>query len=391
MNKLLVLATVALIGSAHAAKWDRNNNPKLFDAVAATKINMTFHDLPLSARLLDDSMAWSETFWPSRFGGIAYRWNHPNPQPFKYTLHTKEELLKMSEKELSQLSPSELYDIAMGDYGYTLTKKTLKSYKPDDLWWEGICDGWALAASHYSEPDKTVVTNKDGIKVPFGASDVKGLLSMHEAYNANGMYARVGARCKVNGKVTGESFPDDKFPNPPAPKDANRPECADVNAGAFHVVIANMIGINSQGFIAEVDRYNDVWNQPVYSYDSKIVGELPLTEKDIKAGIDKKIQIKTDMTYAEELVFWKQKYADEGYLGFVSKEPVTGTLAQTYSVRNYEYVIELDNAGQVIGGEWISETRPDMIWAKAKVPKFINGKYPLAGLSIIYKPVVHSK
>ena len=389
MNKIVMLAMLALVTSAHAAKWDRNNNPAMFNSVAKNKMNPTFVDLPLVAHLQDVSMAWSETFWPSRFGGIAYRWSHPNPQPFKYTLHTKAELLAMTETELSQLSPSELYDIAMGDYNYTLTKKVLKSYKPTDLWWEGICDGWALAASHYSEPNKNVVTNKDGINVPFGASDVKGLLSMHEAHNANGMYARVGNRCKVNGKVTGESFPDDKFPLPPAPRDANKDECADVNAGAFHIVITNMIGINSQGFIAEVDRYNDVWNQPVYGYESSIVGEEPVSAKELKNGIDKKIRVKTILTYAEELVFWQKKYADQGYLGFVSKEPVTGTPAQTYATRNYEYVLELNNNGQIIGGEWISETRPDMIWAKAKVSGFVNGKFPLAGLSIIYKPVKH--
>lgn len=389
MNKLVVLASLAMVGSVHAAKWDRGNNPTIFNGVATNKINLNFNELPLVARLQDDSMAWSETFWPSRLGGVAYRWNHPDPQPFKYTLNTKEQLLKMSEKELSQLSPSELYDISVGDYNYTLTKKVLRSYKPTDLWWEGICDGWALAASHYSEPDRNVVTNKDGIKVPFGASDVKGLLSLHEARNAKGFYVRIGDRCKVNGKVPGEAFPADQYPNFPASRDANRAECADVNAGAFHVVLTNMIGINSQGFIAEVDRFNDVWNQPVYSYDSKIVGEVALTEKDIKNGVDRKIRVKTDMTYAEELVFWKQKYADEGYLGFVSKDPVTGTPAQSYATRNYEYVVELNNAGEIIGGEWISDTRPDFIWARAKVSKFVDGKYPLSGLSKIYKPVRH--
>ena len=149
------------------------------------------------------------------------------------------------------------------DYSYSLTKKVLGSVKPTDLWWEGICHGWSQAASNYSEPEQVVVTNKDGVKVPFGSSDVKGLLAMHDAYNSKGTFARVGDRCDVRGKVAGEESEEDGPIKPPSAADANKDKCADVNAGAFHVVITNMIGINSQGFVADVDRFNDVWNQPV--------------------------------------------------------------------------------------------------------------------------------
>jgi hypothetical protein len=68
---------------------------------------------------------------------------------------------------------------------------------------------------------------------------------------------------------------------------------------------------------------------------------------------------------------------------------VTGTPAQTTKSKDYEYVLELDIAGNIIGGEWISETRPDMLWMKKKDEKFLNGRLPLAGLNQIYKPVKH--
>src|SRR5690606_23843040 len=125
---------------------------------------------------------------------------------------------------------------------------------------------------NYPEPEKTVVTNKDGIKVPFGSSDVKALLAMHDSYNSKGWNARVGERCSANGKVPGEAYPDkDKYPNPPSKEQAEAPECQDINAGSFHIILANMIGINSHGFVAEVDRFADVWNQPVTAYSSKVV------------------------------------------------------------------------------------------------------------------------
>jgi hypothetical protein len=382
-----VLFAVTVVSGASAARWDRSNNPDFFNPVAKIKMVKTFEDLPLKAELKDHRMGWSETYWPANLGGIAYRWNHSDPQPFKYKLLSKEEILKLNQSELSQLSAAELYDIAMGDYSYSLTKKVLKLFSPSDLWWEGICHGWSLAASHYPEPDKVLFTNKDGIKVPFGASDVKGLLSMHDAFNSNGLYVRVGDRCSVKGKVKGEELPQDGSVVFPSKKDADRPECSDVNAGAFHIVLTSMIGLNSQGFVADVDRFNDVWNQPVTSYESQIVNEIAPSAKDLRNGIGRRIHIKTLMTYGEELVFYSAEEAAEGALNFVSKEPVTGTPAQAFTSKNYEYILELNRRGEIIGGEWLSETRPDMLWMKAKEAKFNSSKLALEGLNLIYKPV----
>lgn len=387
MKKIIVLATLSLVGQAQAAKWNRANNPNFFNPVAKNKMNATFADLPLKAELQDNRFGWSETYWPSNKGGIAFRWNSPNPEPFKYRFFTKDELKKMNETELSQLSPAELYDIAMGDYNYTLTRKVLSKFSPKDLWWEGICHGWSLAASNYAEPAKTTFTNKDGIVVPFGSSDVKGLISMHDAYNSKGHNARVGERCGVNGKVKGEESVRDGIVPVPTERQKNKSECSDVNAGSFHIVLTSMIGINSQGFVADVDRFNDVWNQPVTGYESEVVGEVALTPFDLSNGVDKKIQVKTKMIFGEELVFYSAEEAANGTLGFVSKEPVTGTPAQTFKFKNYEYVLELDRSGNIIGGEWLSETRPDFLWLRAKDPKFLDGKLPLSGLNLIYKPV----
>lgn len=93
------------------------------------------------------------------------------------------------------------------------------------------------------------------------------------------------------------------------------------------------------------------------------------------------------MTYGDELEFYSPEAVAEGTVGFVSKDPVTGTPAQTLGSRKYEYVVELDSAGKIIGGTWISEGRPDMLWMKKKDVKFQDGRFPLSGLSAIYKPV----
>jgi hypothetical protein len=292
----------------------------------------------------------------------------------------------MNQEEISQLSPAELYDIAMGDYSYKLTRKVLKKFSPDELWWEGICHGWSLSALNYPEPDKTILTNSDGIKVPFGSSDVKALLSMHDSYNSRGFYVRVGERCSAEGKVNGERSSEDSE-NVPTNSEALRPACRDVNPGAFHIVLGSLIGLHSKGFVADVDRFNDVWNQPVTAYESELIASYPLTKMDIKNGVTKKILVKTKMIYGEELQFFNQQAFDDGEVNFVSKDPVTGTASQAFKYKNYEYVLELNKSGEIIGGEWLSETRPDMIWMKTKDNAFNSNALPLAGLNRIYKPV----
>jgi hypothetical protein len=388
MKTVLLLSLATLIPfAAQAERFEAGNSPSVFNKLAGTEMILTFKQLPVNGTQLDDRYGWSETYWPSNVGGIAYRWSHPNPEPFKYKLNSKEELKNMSRVALSQLSPAEMYDVAMGDYNYTLTKKILGKYTSHDLWWEGICHGWSQAATNYPEPAKVLVTNPDGIQVPFGSSDVKALLAMHEASNFGGAFAFTGRRCKVGGKVPGEGDDRDRNTNPPSDLDANSPDCKDVNAGAFHVVISNMIGIHGRGFVADIDRYNDVWNQPVTAYKSAILAEEAVSEIESASGVARKVRMKMTMTYGEELKFYTPALAATGAQNFVSKEPVTGTVHQEFRHRDYEYFVEIDAAGKVIGGEWISGTRPDFLWMFQRSTAFKNSPIPLGGLGKIYVPV----
>jgi hypothetical protein len=387
MKRMMILASMLMAHQAMAEGWDAHNNPAQFNVITGSNMIATFRDLPLKAKLIDDRLGWSETYWPSNRGGIAYRWNSPHPENFHYKLKTQEELAKMSLTELSELSPAELYDIAEGDYSYTLTKLALSRVTPHDLWWEGICHGWSLAAANYPEPAKVVITNKDGIKVPFGSSDVKGLLAMHDAYNSSGIYARVGERCSAHGKVPGEGDARDSNTAPPPVEEAEADNCRDTNAGAFHIVLTNMIAIHSKGFVADVDRYNDIWNQPVTGYESSIVEITPASADEMSSGIEKHVHMKTKMTYGEELQFFTHELEAQGRKNFVSKDPVTGTEHQEFRSKDYEYILELDEAGRIVGGVWISATRPDFIWVKKRDTKFLDTVVPMTGLSRIYHPV----
>jgi hypothetical protein len=389
MKKVLLFSLILMATTAFASRWDGANNPNNMTRIAKGPLITNFNDLPMAANLSDNRYAWSETYWPSNKGGIAFRWNHPDPQPFKYHLNTKEELKAMSLKQMSQLSPAELYDIAQGDYNYTLTRKVLSKFSPRDLWWEGICHGWSQAAANYPEPSPVTLTNRDGIRVPFGSSDVKGLLAMHEAYNYGGNFGFVGKRCRIRGKVPGEEdVRDGQLPIPTA-EDFNSPDCKDVNAGAFHVVVTNMIGIYSRSFVADIDRMNDVWNQPIYGYASSIKNEEAVTPEHRMSGIERRIRVATKFIYGEELQFWSAERVAQGLDNFVSKQPVTGTNHQEFRAKNYEYILELDGAGKIVGGEWVTETRPDFMWIYERAAKFNNRVMPLSGLNAIYRPVRH--
>lgn len=385
--KFLFLIAFIIADPVAAEIYNNANHPNNFHRIAGTNLILNFDSLPSSGTLSDSRLGWSESYWPSNKGGITYRWNHPDPQPFKYRLHTKQEVQKMSDKELSELSPAELYDIANDDFNYTLTRNSMRRYSPRDLWWEGLCHGWAQAASHYPEPAPVVVTSKSGIKVPFGSSDVKALLAMHESYNYGGKFGFVGVRCKASGKVEGEGDERDRNPNPPHPDIANAPDCKDVNAGAFHVVITNMLGILGKGFVADIDRFGDVWNQPITSYNFSVAGEEAVTPAHRSMGIERRIKIQMQMTYGEELKFYTPQLAASGALNFVSKLPVTNTPHQKFLSKNYSYIVELNGQGNIIGGEWISSTRPDFLWMYERSKQFKNSPVPLANLKNIYRPV----
>ncbi|HXH76201.1 MAG TPA: hypothetical protein VNJ08_14620 [Bacteriovoracaceae bacterium] len=391
MRLLIIALMVSVMPTAFAELYDSPNHPSNFRRLMGTSLVLDFAGLPLTGKIADDRTGWSETYWPSNKGGIAYRWNSPDPQPFKYKLNTLEDLKKMSPNELATLSPAELYDIANDDYNYTLTKYVFSRFKPNDLWWEGICHGWAQAATHYPEPAPVKVVNQSGISLVFGSSDVKGLLAMHEAYNFKSekpyVFGFVGKRCRVGGKVPGEGDNRDRNTNPPAEEQAESPDCRDVNAGSFHVVLANMIGIMGKGFVADIDRYNDVWNQPIVAYTSEVVGEEAVDGVQRSVGIERRVRIKTVFHFGEELKYYTPELYAEGHRNFVSKLPVTNTIHQKVLVKNYEYIIEMNAAGKIIGGEWISITRPDFMWNYSKSKHFQNSPVPLANLGKIYRPV----
>jgi hypothetical protein len=302
-----------------------------------------FQQLPLEGSMQIGPKAWSGHYWPSQEGGINIRWNSPKPEGFKYKSPSLMQLKQMSEKEIAQLSPTEKYDILKGDYEYALKELAATATSKTAPDWAGICHGWAPAALHHAEPTPKVLTNKDGIRIPFASSDIKALMSYYYAFHHETESThQVGLRCFFGRWMGGARACDE-----------------DLNAGAFHIVMTNMLGLRQEGFVADVDRYREVWNQPVVAYRSKVLAHGLKPHKEAAEGTTQELRILTEFTYVNEVekVTW---------------DVVHGTKNQILTTREFVYRIELNSRNEIIGGAWESDDRPDFLWNREKAKKFVG-------------------
>ncbi len=349
--------------------WNGRNSPTIF----SNDYEYGFDRLMTrpEGRISDDHMPWSDTWWPNNRGGIATRWQVSEAYPnirFGNRDQERARVMRMSTEEIKRLSASEKYDISQGDYNFSLTKTVLRQTNPNAPDWFGICDGWTAAALAHREPAPATVTNPDGLSVQFGSSDVKGLLAHFYAKQVSGSSShQIGKRCQT-------WFGD----------------CEDTHAASFHLVITNQIGFLNRPFGADVDgtaeddpeyertgrrkthrEYQfEIWNQPVFAYSTRITGTDPCTTgcRDTARGTVRKVRMETIMTYADDdHPVWQASIGTEDFF---------------QESRKYQYWLEIDFRGNIVGGSWVSEDRPDYLWTADARP--FTGQY--AGLNQIYRP-----
>lgn len=312
MNKtqvtfLFVASSFFAFSSAFAEGWDGYDSPTHM----SRSYTYGFNALPLSGQLSADKMPWSETYWPSFRGGIAYRWQ-TRETGFNYALNSKEKLMAMGPEGVAKLSPAEKFDILNGRYDYPTVMGERRRVSPDAPEWTGICHGWVPAALLHKQPEPKTLMNPDGIEVRLGSSDIKGLISYYYGVVRWKPSGWIGKRC-------GGLF---------------KP-CRGVNAGTVHVVLANQIGLMGRGFVADVDRGREVWNQPVFAYNSKIIGQGR-----------REVVVQTEMYYADEL----------------SSSRWESQPQPNMDVAVYRYTLELNVAGRITGGSWQTSARPGYMW-----------------------------
>ena len=364
------VATELSPGSRNDARWDGPNSPHLMDTyVGGQGYNYQFAELPTNGSL--SNRPWSGGYWPTYEGGITNRWalgGASGAERYGYSLLTQSQI---ESEDLRYLSPAEKFDLLLGRYSFDYTRRERQrtqilrtvpgssSYDPGYSIprWEGLCHAWAPATLAFEEPKPITVRTGNGLIIPFGSSDIKALLTyfLHERDASTRFLAK---RCNVDlddlnaryrrGEISRSYYM------------SQRSACADTNAGAFHIVLANQVGLLNEGFIADVDREAEVWNQAVHRYTSRVVDTREGASSGAAPGTVKEVRVKTRMYYTQEIQYsWEQPTWQPNYY------------------KDYDYWLELSATGEILGGEWASENadRPDFLW-KQSTPAF-TGDYAM--------------
>lgn len=350
---ILTLAAVSCGVQNHQSTtkeaWNEANRP---DIITGPNFSTEFQSLPMSGSVVEKG--WSDTYWPTHMGGISYRWltGEKNYEALS------EDLMGNTFKAQS---PAEKYDILLGRFDFpTVAEERLRTgilktidgtaefVRTHEIpTWEGLCHGWAPAAQNFKEPQRAVAVPVSGDNtVVFYPSDIKALLIYYQQYAGNRSTRTVFAseRCNDDFKKLEEKFKAGEITLEQRNAIRESSSCRDVNAATLHLVLANELGKAKRGFVVDVTRDAEVWNQPVNSFDSKIVAETNGASPGAAPGTVKEVQVATAMRYT------------------VETSPSRDAVGADEKVANYEYVLELDSNGTIIGGHWISEDRPDFLW-----------------------------
>lgn len=283
---------------------------------------LNFNLLPLWGKVKNKQGVWSGNPWKLNKGGINFRWNSPQKEGFNYLSPTWRELMSMPQEQLARLAPSEKYDLYMGRYDYPLKNEIALQVRQNAEDWEGICHGWAGATLNHPEPQARVMVNPDGLEIPFGSADIKALLSYAYSKVLLTENQLIGKRCGDTRANQGDQCEND------------------LTAKSFHSILSNILGLRGKSVVADLDRYQEVWNHPIISYQSKI-----LAMNSIPNG--KIVTLRTVIEYLD--VIEKNSW-----------NPIVP--AAMISKMTLEYELHLDREGNMTGSKWLSRERPDFLW-----------------------------
>lgn len=315
---------------------------------------------------------WSGDYWPyargilgSRVLDDAFRNLGEWLVRFQFvTSHSASQLLRtQGAAAIDRFSPSEKYDLLIGDDRGALTSSMWSQGRVyyDQFGkveeWMGICHGWAPAAMIEPRPSQAVnLAAKDsGWPVPLNPSEIKGLVSYSWATNPYAT-AFLGQRCNK------------KDPERDEHGRIIDPDCFDLNPATWHTVVTNRVGAAGKSFIMDATFDYEVWNQPVLAYSYKYfhpqsgratsnISEASVMRQDYPADPYARYR----PAKAERIVGIRMKVA---YIIETSANELHYDQESLDAVRwvEYQYDLELDKDGNIVGGEWHSPTHPDFVW-----------------------------
>jgi hypothetical protein len=311
---------------------------------------------------------WADTYWPASEGSHNARWQGPTTKsPLeKYDAAFNNAQGCATQPEVSGRSSKAAwvtYNNCAGPAAKWQTESyesiglmhngidddgdgAIDEYGTDGIdgvqgWW-GTCHAWTPASQLIPEPQHAVTVN--GVR--FDVGDIKALIQ--NVFDRTGA-VMLGGRCNaqdITHDVNGSANDD----------------CADVNPGAMHVVLANFLGINQLPLVEDRTANYQVWNQPVVGYE--VTKQDKVTAKvanDCVGGTGGETW--TYNTGAKEL------YEVRSTVSYVTESSASNTpigYKDNVSTDDYHYILEVSSAGKVIGGRYCKDgenSHIDFLWS----------------------------
>lgn len=307
-------------------------------ATQSTGIDWEFRFDKLPTQAKSDREPWGGYRWPHYTGGISHRWNATDTELIqrddKGSFVSFERLADLTDNQLKQLSPAEKFDILRGRDDYPLASHEWHKRLRPAASWLSLAQGWARASIIYQEPPPTTLTTRSGIEIPFGSSDIKGLLAFAQSL-VLGDIDLLPLPCKHGGRTrkTTETLP-----------------CSEVEAANFHLALTNAIGLLHVPL--GVDLLDDelVRPIPVSSYRTIILESTPTSPRELV--VETRIQAAVDTEPQ-----WEPRLSASRSRSHLGVRRIEHTL---------RYRLRLDQQNRIVAGAWIeSETRttiPTRTW-----------------------------
>ena len=294
------------IGKFHFAIWQRN-------------LETALNELPISGNVAEDHQPKSGSYYPEISGGTD--------------INTPDSALDKYDKAFNGGK-----DLASS---WERTNHT-RSESDENASWAGHCNGFAASSQRHKEPQKDVI--REG--VTFTRQDIKALLA--EIYMSAKSVFLGGSRCQ---QVSPINSPDER-------DDVTKMDaCEDVNPASFHIALANWVGVERHTVIFDTSTKNEVWNFPLFSYESEILKNITVTQALTYLGLSG-----TEYVYNPRAVSFAFVKTTVSYANAFTTETLD---KQAIKTKDYSYILELDADDRIVGGEWSKENRinhPDFIW-----------------------------
>lgn len=311
---------------------------------------------------------WAGSYWPIHQGLLGMRFADPQfprskvfIENYNYHAINPPEFLILS-GQINRLSPSEKYDLLIGDRNWTLTKamwargqSSLQKYGYVPTW-TGICHGWS-AAVHLGTKNprqSVIVTDVTGqYAIEFYKQDIKALMSYLWAETGTSSL-NVGNRCRQDTVIR------DPLQRP------LDPSCLDSNPMTWHLAATNRVGYYGKSFVMDSTSGSEVWNFAVKGYDYSYFNPRTFqTTHNIKAAIEPIAHLTNDKFKAHRSP--KTRYVVGIVMDVFLPSIITPQVREGKNDRtkaeNFVYDLELDENLNIVGGEWHSAARPDFLWS----------------------------